>query len=174
MTAPLLITVLFFKKSLIFLETLKSWFLPFLDIFACQQILKEPSCEAVTESFFFFWFVWLDHEGRSQLSFRSSDHMFTDVVGQIFTGGLFSRSSGFTKHWYTFHWKAQIKLFPWSVTLQIIFTDYGATKCDTLTCALWDKQVMQCFDSSVSQRQISTAEPVSDCCCLIYSAYQCV
>lgn len=104
------------------------------------------SCDRI---FFFSWFVWLDHEGRSQLSFRSSDHMFTDVVGQIFTGGLFSRSSGFTKHWYTFHWKAQIKLFLSSVTLQIIFTDYGATKCDTLTCALWDKQVMQCFDSPV-------------------------
>lgn len=71
MTAPLLITVLFFKKSLIFLETLKSWFLPFLDIFACQQILKEPSCEAVTESFFFSGlFGWITKAGASCLSDR--------------------------------------------------------------------------------------------------------
>lgn len=98
---------------------------------------------------FFSWFVWLDQEGQSQLSFRSSDHMFTDVVGQIFTGRLFSRSSGFTKHWYTFHWKAQIRLVLSSVTVQINFTDYGAMECDTLNRALWDKQVMQCFDLSM-------------------------
>lgn len=28
------------------------------------------------------------------------------------------------KHRYTFHWKAQIRLFLLSVTIQIIFTDY--------------------------------------------------
>lgn len=126
-------------------------FFPLIDIFACQLISNEPSCEALTESSysFFFWFVWLDQEGQSQLSFRSSDHMFTDVVGQIFTGRLFSRSSGFTKHWYTFHWKAQIRLALSSVTVQIIFTDYGAMECDTLNRALWDKQVMQCLDLSM-------------------------
>lgn len=116
-------------------------------------------------------FVWLDHEGQRQLSFRSSDHMFTDVVGQTFTARLFSRSSGFTKHWYTFHSKAQIKSFLSSVTIQIIFTDYGAEKCDTLTCALWGKQVMQCFDSSVlwvclSQTAVWFTRRISVCKCI--------
>lgn len=147
------------------MKALQCWYLPFLNIFVCQQILNEPSCEAETsDSFFVCWFVCLvgSQEPEPAVFPIAQPHSrwcswpdfhcetFFQIKGVLWNTDILS--TGRPKLGYC-SWLWEFRLI--SLTTESRNVTPGLKLC-------WDKQVIQWFDLSMSesQRQMSTAEPI--------------